>query len=505
MKQLSNSRRVASARRNDDGRLRRDLSKRGAAAAINKGVEIKLLPKLSSIPARFVAKGTSTISLALAVVFISAALAAFPLYTAYGNSFEITENRTEIDFPNGITFYLKAEAEFNIVSVALFYRLANARAWNYDYPDFKAGRQISLDARVSTTAQNYLPPGVQIEYYFSLEDTLGNRQVTPVQVVEYIDNRFEWETTRMGTLLLYHHDVAHSVISGLAEEVENGVEMVGLRLQLDLETEQPIRGFIYNNPAEARQAFPHLSRTTTERQVFHGFAFPVHQVFVGIGPNADVVVHESAHLLLHQAMGAPGGASPHLANIPAWLNEGFASYSEPDSDPYSGKTLSGYHLTLKAMAAVPGVPEAVPGFYAKSESVVAYLIEEHGITKFRQYLRALRQGLTADAAMASVYGFDLEVLDETWASSERGRNIQSPAREVSGRLNPLVYLDVWLFGGLILLVMATVTSRFLWRKLHRVEPEEEGLQPWEDPDLDFYGDEWGDDRGDDRDDDRHNP
>ena len=186
------------ARRNDDGRLRRDLGKRGIAAAINKSVEIKLLPKLNSMPARFVAKGTSTVSLALAVVLISAALAAFPLYTAYGNSFEITENRTEIDFPDGITFYLKAEAEFNIVSVALFYRLANARAWNYDYPDFTAGRQISLDARVSTTAQNYLPPGVQIEYYFSLEDTLGNRQVTPVQVVEYIDNRFEWETTRMG-------------------------------------------------------------------------------------------------------------------------------------------------------------------------------------------------------------------------------------------------------------------------------------------------------------------
>ena len=436
--------------------------------------------------------------MAVAVVFISASLAAFPLYTAYGNSFQIIENRTEIDFPEGITFYLEAEAEFNIVSVALFYRLANARAWNYDYPDFNAGRRISLDARISTTAQNYLPPGVQIEYYFSLEDTLGNRQVTPVRVVEYIDNRFEWETTRMGPLLLYHHDVAHSVISGLAEEVENGVETVGLRLQLDLETDRPIRGFIYNNPAEARQAFPHLSRTATERQVFHGYAFPAHQVFVGIGPNADVVVHESAHLLLHRAMGSPERASLNLASIPAWLNEGFASYSEPDSDPYSGKTLSGYHLTIRAMAAVPGVPEAVPGFYAKSESVVAYLIEEHGITKFRQYLRAQRPGLTADAAMAAVYGFDLEVLDESWASSELGRNAQSPAREVSGRLNPLVYLDVWLFGGLILLVMATVTSRFLWRKLHPVELEEEGLQPWEDPDLNFYGDDWDDAPNDDR-------
>ena len=54
--------------------------------------------------------------------------------------------------------------------------------------------------------------------------------------------------------------------------------------------------------------------------------------------------------------------------------------------------------------------------------------------------------------------------------------------------NPLIYLDIWLFGGLILLVMAVVTVKYLlkWLRPDNRDPEE-GLQPWEDPDY-YYDD-----------------
>ena len=54
--------------------------------------------------------------------------------------------------------------------------------------------------------------------------------------------------------------------------------------------------------------------------------------------------------------------------------------------------------------------------------------------------------------------------------------------------NPLIYLDIWLFGGLILLVMAVVAVKYLV-KLFRPDNRdpEEGLQPWEDPDY-YYDD-----------------
>ena len=51
--------------------------------------------------------------------------------------------------------------------------------------------------------------------------------------------------------------------------------------------------------------------------------------------------------------------------------------------------------------------------------------------------------------------------------------------------SPLLYLDIWLFGGLILLVMVVVGIKYLWKALQPDNRDPaEGLQPWEDPDYD---------------------
>lgn len=56
--------------------------------------------------------------------------------------------------------------------------------------------------------------------------------------------------------------------------------------------------------------------------------------------------------------------------------------------------------------------------------------------------------------------------------------------------SPLLYLDIWLFGGLILLVMVVVMLKYLWKALQPDNRDpSEGLQPWEDPDYDHSEDE----------------
>ncbi|MDE2779463.1 MAG: hypothetical protein OXI91_07305 [Chloroflexota bacterium] len=56
--------------------------------------------------------------------------------------------------------------------------------------------------------------------------------------------------------------------------------------------------------------------------------------------------------------------------------------------------------------------------------------------------------------------------------------------------SPLLYLDIWLFGGLILLVMVVVGVKFLWKALQPDNRDPaEGLQPWEDPDYDHPEDD----------------
>ena len=51
--------------------------------------------------------------------------------------------------------------------------------------------------------------------------------------------------------------------------------------------------------------------------------------------------------------------------------------------------------------------------------------------------------------------------------------------------SPLLYLDIWLFGGLVLLVALIVGIKYLWKAFQPDDRDPaEGLQPWERPDYD---------------------
>ena len=402
------------------------------------------------------------------------AIASAPSQQSTGNIRVISET-WQVEFPDRVVFNLAAEASGSIpgriVEVRLRYRLAGGGAWSYAYPEFTPGRRITAAHHLNTGGAAYLPPGTNLEYHYLLQDSAGNRLLTPTNTLEYTDTRFGWDETRIGPLALYHHDIPASNVRHIAEEVESG--LANIQDLLGITSPDPIQGMVYKRRSDAVAAFPHHSRTITEQHVFAGFAFPLKGLFLGVGIDPDLILHESAHLLLHQHMGT--AALP----IPDWLDEGFASYVEPDSRPYSGRSLAGMGMPLHAMTRTPGKPDDIGMFYLKAESVVAYLIEEHGADRFRAFLDHLRRGRTVDAALTAIYGFDIRGLESRWAEWDGGFN----GRPAQDRPSPLVYLDVWLFGGLFLLVMVVVTVRYIISKLRSGGDPEEGLQPWEDPDL----------------------
>jgi Peptidase MA superfamily len=389
-----------------------------------------------------------------------------------GGDIRVLSNHHEVNFPDVVTFNLTAEAENEIVEVRLNYRIAGSRVLTYTYPHFTPGRRIAANYNGLISEAGYLPPGARIAYYYSIRDSSGNHLQTPWRVLEYTDTRFQWEQTQVGPLTLFHHDVSQSKTDALAREL--AVELGLIHDLLQLEEQQRVRGFIYNKYAEAVPAFPLYSRTLTEEEVFHGFAFPSHDVFVGVGLQPRLIVHETAHLLLAQKLESEGRP------IPSWLDEGFATYVEPDYRPYSGQSLSSQGPPLRAMSALSGSPQDINYFYLKSASVVAYLIEEHGVVPFQQFLEELRQGRSVGGALLSVYGFDADGLEGLWSDSNRGRAAPSPG---SGSLSsPFLLFNTWFLSGLVLAVMALLLIRYAIGKLRPSDDPEEGLQPWEDPD-----------------------
>ena len=408
---------------------------------------------------------------ALAVIALQSPPAA--LAQDSGGEVTVVKDRWVVRFPGLIVFDLTAQSQQRIVEVRLRYRTVGNRVWSYAYPAFESGQRVTATFNLSAVGGDFLPLGAQLEYYYVIRDDQGGVYETPSKTLEYTDTRFQWQQAQAGPLILMYHDIPRSKVAEVTSEVE--VELRRLASMLRLDTSRPIKGIIYNERSAAIGAFPHQSRTITDQHVFEGFAFPERGLFVGLGMSPRLIVHESAHVMLHQTL--RGG----VARMPAWLDEGFASYMEPGANPYSGQSLSAMSVPLTSMTAVHGTPRDIRDFYLKAESVVAYLIEEHGEDRCRSLLDRLREGRAVDEGLRLTYGFDVAGLEELWSADSRGR--RAPARVSSSRPSPFIYFDVWLIGLLALVALASVLLRYTVGRFRSNLDPEEGLQPWEDPDV----------------------
>ena len=440
-----------------------------------------LLPTNSSIYSRITAR--RALFLLLSVVFLVASLTASSV-SAAGGDIEIVSTDESVDFPGNVDLSVTAEGDAGIVDVRLYYRTVGSRIWAYAYPDFVPANRITATLNLTGEVSTYLPPGTEVEYYYEITDAQGNVLRTELALVEYEDTRFDWDEVKVGPLTLLYYDQSGAVVRSVVKSLES--DLARLQDILQIEQTDEIKGVIYSRRSHTLDAFPQQSRTTTEQQTFQGFAFPERSIFLGLGMERGLIVHESAHLMLGQALGDT--ALP----TPAWLDEGFASYMDPSVKIFSGGSLNSRANPLRAMNAVTGTPHSIGTFYRKSLSVVAFMIDRFGETQFQRLITELGQGSTMDIALTRVYGFDIDGLDARWAgeiATKRAAEPSSPGRLTPDpeRPSPILFFNSWLLGGLILLVLGAVSIQYVASKLRPERYPEDGLQPWEDPDL------WDDD------------
>ena len=304
----------------------------------------------------------------------------------------------EIRFPSEIAFRLTAEGETAITGVRLNYRLSDGRVRVYGYPDFVAGRRVTADFSLKTDASNYLPTGVDVEYYYEITDTAGNTVETPRATVEYKDPRFRWQRVEIGELTVLFHDLPASSVESVTTRVVARLEEVKATFGIDSAT--PMKGVLVNGRREAQRTFPFISDTATRGHVFGGYAYDDYDLFVLAGLWENGMVHEATHLLLDEAISSP------LGLVPAWLNEGLATYFE--GGPNHGEPIvaraarSGGLLRLHAMNSVPGRPTDIALFYSQARSIVEYMLSTYGRERMSALLRAIDDGDGTDAALRGV-------------------------------------------------------------------------------------------------------
>ncbi len=117
---------------------------------------------------------------------------------------------------------------------------------------------------------------------------------------------------------------------------------------------------------------------------------------------------------------AIAGEGP-FGNLPAWLDEGTAVYAQGNPEGF-GDTVEraidrGNVLSVRSITSYQGDPEKVNLFYGQSWSLVSFLIDTYGADDFAQLFAEIKGGVTTDAALETVYGFDQDGLDNEWRAS----------------------------------------------------------------------------------------
>lgn len=329
---------------------------------------------------------------------------------------EVTGNEIILNFPETATFQLSITNDVEITSIVLEY--GNEQQTCGDviakaFPQFTPGTSVEAEWTWEMRQSGSLPPGAQLWWRWRVTDASGNETITETETATWLDDDRDWQTISNGDFLrLHYYEGDQAFIADLAKAAYSG--LLFNETQSGLKADSPIHIYIYNGTDDLKEAILYEPSWTG------GQAFPDQDiVIIGISESdlewgRDAMVHELTHVLVgHLTFSC-------LGDVPTWLNEGLAVYSEGGLDIYSQQQLEDAIRddTLLSVRSISGgfseVPDKAYLSYSQSYSLTKYLIETQGQEKMTALLVSLRDGTTIDEALLQTYGFDIDGLEEAW-------------------------------------------------------------------------------------------
>lgn len=274
------------------------------------------------------------------------------------------------------------------------------------------------------------PPGTSVTWSWTLTGADGRTHTTEPQTHTFTDGRYNWQTVSAGDLHLHWYE--GDVGPVLLEAAVSGLEQLESEMGIELQNE--VNLFIYGDTADMRDAVLYIQDWAG------GVAFTDYNVILmGIPPRQadtwgqEVVPHELAHLVVAQyARSCVGGSRP------TWLDEGLAVVAEgepaPDivADIERGIANNSFEPLRSLNGAFSAHGDAAGIAYSQSYSVVDYLLTTYDREPMQQLLLTLAAGAGYDEALETVYGFNIDGLEQEWRAA-----IGVPPRDIPPTPTPL--------------------------------------------------------------------
>jgi hypothetical protein len=180
--------------------------------------------------------------------------------------------------------------------------------------------------------------------------------------------------------------------------------------------------YIYRNHAEFLSA-------TGKSPWIHGTAFYDKREIVSYkwdqGFLDMLLPHELSHLIFRDFVGFKG-------EVPLWLDEGVAQWEEIQRRKQAIEAVKVLitkkeYVPLRELTRIDSSSEKDPvlsaKLYAQAASLVGYLIEKYGPSKFAMFCQQLRDGQSLDAALSFAYTGSIqntEELEKKWSQHYGG-------------------------------------------------------------------------------------
>jgi hypothetical protein len=371
----------------------------------------------------------------------------------------VTNNEIILNFPESATFRATITGDVDITSIVLEYGNEQQTCGEViakTFPQFTQGETVDAEWTWEMRQSGSLPPGAQLWWRWRVTDLNGQETLTETKTATWLDNVHNWQTMQNGDFLRLHwYEGDQTFATDLARAAHDG--LLFNEMQSGLKANAPIDIYVYANTSDLQEAILYEPSWTG------GQAFPYQDIVIlGISQydlewGRDAIVHELTHVLVgHLTFSC-------LGDVPTWLNEGLAVYSEGELDPASQTQLENAirDNTLLTVRSLSGgfseVADKAYLSYSQSYSVTKFLIETYGQDKMTVLLVALRDGLTVDEALVQTYGFNVDGLEDAWRGAIGAQPRVIPAQPTT-QPSPTFVPTIVPVGGVSSVLQTTPTA-----------------------------------------------
>jgi hypothetical protein len=258
----------------------------------------------------------------------------------------------------------------------------------------------------------------RVYYWFEITSSDGTVSSTPSYWFDYLDNRYEWQTSETKWFII-HTTPANKVNSADLQ----GIALSSLKYAttlLPVSPELPMQIYVYPDAASLTVALGSSSQPWAAGEADPELGVILVSESVDID-NIQELKRQTAHEIMH--MLEYSAADGNYLSSPTWLLEGLAVNAEEITsaddvrmlqNAYRDNSLLSFDQLCTSMP-----PEASRSAlaYAQSASFTSYLSQTYGNDKLLELLRSGGNGLNCSQLTTSYLGKDLASLESDWKNA----------------------------------------------------------------------------------------